>query len=161
MDGNGPHLGNWYVCVQFNQDEAIVIGTFAQQWTKCFLSIIELDCISVRLSAQRWAFQVVIDDTLSFNEHENNVYKSCNFLNQTLCHIHFGWYCKDHRLINDRWTTRLLQFFTMWMSLRALSILIITTMIPTIIYHLYYDIVWMIHNIPILLHHELQDLLTE
>jgi len=59
-----------------------------------------------------WSLGVTIDDTLSFIEHVDNVFKSCNFDIRARRHIysstHLGGCNKDHCPLNGKRTTGLL-----------------------------------------------------
>jgi hypothetical protein len=67
-----------------DKTEAIVIGTSARKRMEGLVNTVDLGCVSV--SPVR-SLGVAIDDTLSFDEHVDNVCKSCNFYIRALRHM--------------------------------------------------------------------------
>jgi Reverse transcriptase (RNA-dependent DNA polymerase) len=67
--------------------EAIVIGTSARKRMEGLVNTVDLGCVSVSPVSSVRSLGVTIDDTLSFDEHVNNVCKSCKFHIRALRHI--------------------------------------------------------------------------
>jgi len=70
-----------------DKTEAIVIGTSARKRMKGLDNTVDLGCVSVGPVSNIRSLGVTIAHTLSFNEHVDNVCKSCNFHIRALCHI--------------------------------------------------------------------------
>jgi hypothetical protein len=70
-----------------DKTEAIVIGTSARKRTEGLVNTVDLGCVSVSPASSVRSLGVTIDDTLSFDEHVDNVCKSCNFHIRALRHI--------------------------------------------------------------------------
>jgi len=67
--------------------EAIVIGTSTRKRMGGLFNTVDLGCVSVSPASNVRSLGVMIDDTLSFNEHVDIVCKSCNFHIRALRHI--------------------------------------------------------------------------
>jgi len=70
-----------------DKTEAIVIGTSARKRMEGLVNTVDLGCVSVSPVSNFRSLEVTIDDTLSFNEHVDNVCKSCKFNIRALRHI--------------------------------------------------------------------------
>jgi hypothetical protein len=70
-----------------DKTEAIVIGTSTRKRVEGSVNTIDLGYVSVSPASNVRSLGVTIDDTLSFNEHVDNVCKSCNFHIRALRHI--------------------------------------------------------------------------
>lgn len=67
--------------------EAIVIGTEARNRTEGDINAINLGDVAVKPSSSVKSLGVIIDNTLSFNEHVNSVCRSANYHLRALRHI--------------------------------------------------------------------------
>jgi hypothetical protein len=70
-----------------DKTEAVVIGTGARQRTEGPVNTVDLGCASVSPASSVRSLGVTVDDTLSFNDHVDNVCKSCTFHIRALRHI--------------------------------------------------------------------------
>jgi hypothetical protein len=70
-----------------DKTEAIVIGTGARNRTEGAITAVSLGDVTVQPSGSVKSLGVIIDDTLSFNEHINNVCRSSNYHIRALRHI--------------------------------------------------------------------------
>jgi hypothetical protein len=70
-----------------DKTEAIVIGTSARKRMEGLVNTFDLGCVSVGPASSVRSLGVKIDDTLSFDDHVDNVCKSCNIHIRALRHI--------------------------------------------------------------------------
>jgi hypothetical protein len=70
-----------------DKTEAVVIGTGARQRMEGLVNTVDLGCASVSPASSVRSLGVTVDNTLSFNEHVDNVCKSCTFHILALRHI--------------------------------------------------------------------------
>jgi hypothetical protein len=70
-----------------DKTEAVVIGTGERQRTEGPVNTVDLDYASVSPASSVRSLGVTVDDTLSFNDHVDNVCKSCTFHVRALRHI--------------------------------------------------------------------------
>jgi len=71
-----------------DKTEAIVIGTSARKRMEGLVNTVDFGCVSVSVSpvSNVQSLGVMIDNMLSFNEHVDNVCKSCHFQIRALRH---------------------------------------------------------------------------